>query len=187
MPEVAQRVRRRSPSGSSSTTATCRTWSSPSSAASCGCSRPAPASAPPRPRCASPSSMANEGLISRKEAVHRVTPEQVEFFLHPQFSPEAAAADHARSPPGSTSRPAPRRCVALDPDLAERWADEGRAGPAGASRDQARRRPRHARCGRHPHLQRRPHQPRRARRPPVRQAGRRRRRRARHRHDEPRR
>ncbi len=29
--------------------------------------------------------MAEEGLISRKEAVLRVTPEQVDFFLHPQF------------------------------------------------------------------------------------------------------
>ena len=33
--------------------------------------------------------MAREGLISEKEAVLRVLPEQVEFFLHPQFDPEA--------------------------------------------------------------------------------------------------
>ena len=29
--------------------------------------------------------MVEEGLISRKEAVHRVKPEQVDFFLHPQL------------------------------------------------------------------------------------------------------
>ena len=31
--------------------------------------------------------MTEEGLIDRKEAVMRVTPEQVDFFLHPQFDP----------------------------------------------------------------------------------------------------
>ncbi len=34
--------------------------------------------------------MVEEGLITREEAVLRVTPEQVDFFLHPQFDPEAA-------------------------------------------------------------------------------------------------
>jgi len=33
--------------------------------------------------------MAEEGLIDRKEAVLRVTPEQVDFFLHPQFDPDS--------------------------------------------------------------------------------------------------
>ena len=32
--------------------------------------------------------MANEGLITKEEAVMRVSPEQVDFFLHPQFSLE---------------------------------------------------------------------------------------------------
>ena len=36
--------------------------------------------------------MAEEGLISREEAVMRVTPEQVDFFLHPQFNAEAKKA-----------------------------------------------------------------------------------------------
>ena len=36
--------------------------------------------------------MAEEDLISREEAVMRVTPEQVDFFLHPQFDPEATKA-----------------------------------------------------------------------------------------------
>ncbi len=33
--------------------------------------------------------MVNEGLISKEEAVLRVTPEQVDTLLHPQFNPEA--------------------------------------------------------------------------------------------------
>ena len=39
--------------------------------------------------------MAEEGLISREEAVMRVTPEQVDFFLHPQF--ESASKKAAKS------------------------------------------------------------------------------------------
>ncbi len=70
--------------------------------------------------------MANEGLISRKEAVHRVTPEQVEFFLHPQFSPEAAAATTTIATGLNVSPGAASGAIALDPDLAERWAAEGR-------------------------------------------------------------
>jgi len=35
--------------------------------------------------------MADEGLISREEAVLRVEPAQIDFFLHPQFSMEAKA------------------------------------------------------------------------------------------------
>ena len=33
--------------------------------------------------------MANEGLIGRKQAVLRVTPQQVDTLLHPQFDPDA--------------------------------------------------------------------------------------------------
>ncbi len=36
--------------------------------------------------------MAEEELISQQEAVLRITPEQVDFFLHPQFDREAKAA-----------------------------------------------------------------------------------------------
>ena len=41
--------------------------------------------------------LANEGLITREEAVRRVSPEQIDFFLHPQFAPSALhAGDTAR-------------------------------------------------------------------------------------------
>jgi pyruvate,orthophosphate dikinase len=70
--------------------------------------------------------MAEEGLISKKEAVLRVTPDQVDFFLHPQFD-RAAKKDALKegrllghglnvSPGGACG------VAALDADLAESWA-----------------------------------------------------------------
>jgi pyruvate,orthophosphate dikinase len=70
--------------------------------------------------------LANEGLISREEAVMRVTPEQIDFFLHPQF---AAVALEAATPLTSGLNVSPGAAVgmiAFDPDLAERWGKEGR-------------------------------------------------------------
>ena len=67
---------------------------------------------------------ADEGLISREEAVLRVSPEQIDFFLHPQFSMEAKAG-HAVIGRGLNVSPgAATGVVAFDPDLAERWAKE---------------------------------------------------------------
>ena len=75
--------------------------------------------------------MAEEGLISKEEAVMRVTPEQVDFFLHPQFSLEATESakelgKHLAS--GLNVSPgAAVGVIALDADLAETWAkDEGK-------------------------------------------------------------
>ena len=42
--------------------------------------------------------MVEEGLISRKEGVHRVKPEQVDFFLHLQLD-SRAIKDAKKSPP----------------------------------------------------------------------------------------
>jgi pyruvate,orthophosphate dikinase len=72
--------------------------------------------------------MAEEGLISKEEAVLRVTPEQVDFFLHPQFSLEATdtakeMGNHLAS--GLNVSPgAAVGVIALDADLAETWAKE---------------------------------------------------------------
>ena len=70
--------------------------------------------------------MAREGLISKEEAVARITPEQVDFFLHPQFDPSALSAARIR---GSmlarglnVSPGAAFGAVAFDADLAEAWA-----------------------------------------------------------------
>jgi pyruvate,orthophosphate dikinase len=69
--------------------------------------------------------MADEGLISREEAVLRVEPEQIEFFLHPQFSMEAKAGHKVIARGLNVSPGAATGVVAFDPDLAERWAKEG--------------------------------------------------------------
>lgn len=72
--------------------------------------------------------MADDGLITRKEAVLRVHPDQVDFFLHPQFSPEAIKkakeegqllAEGLNVSPGAAIG-----VVALTADLAESWAKQ---------------------------------------------------------------
>ena len=70
--------------------------------------------------------LADEGLITREEAVLRVAPEQIEFFLHPQFS-AASKAGHPVIAVGLNVSPgAATGVVAFDPDLAERWAKESK-------------------------------------------------------------
>ncbi len=72
--------------------------------------------------------MAEEGLISREEAVMRITPEQVDFFLHPQFDSDAlkvAKASGKLLAKGLNVSPgAAVGVVALDADLAERWGKQ---------------------------------------------------------------
>ncbi len=74
--------------------------------------------------------MVEEGMISTDEALMRVTPDHVDFFLHPQFDSDskAAAADAGRQialglnvSPGAAVG-----MIAFDPDLALEWADEGK-------------------------------------------------------------
>jgi pyruvate,orthophosphate dikinase len=71
--------------------------------------------------------MVEEGLISREEAVLRVSPEQVDFFLHPQFDQEAIKAAKAAGDMLATginvSPGAAFGVIALDADLAEKWAN----------------------------------------------------------------
>ena len=76
--------------------------------------------------------LADDGLITKEEAVLRVTPEQVDFFLHPQFNAEARQvaidggdqlATGLNVSPGAAVGQ-----VAFDADLAEAWAkEEGKA------------------------------------------------------------
>jgi len=75
--------------------------------------------------------MSQEGLIGREQAVLRVTPEQVDFFLHPQFDAlavsEAVAAGERIAEGLNVSPGAAVGQIALDADTAERWAKtEGR-------------------------------------------------------------
>ncbi len=70
--------------------------------------------------------LSNEGVISRAEAVNRITPEQIEAFLHPRFDPAVIADIQPITTGLNVSPGAASGIVALDPDLAERWANEGR-------------------------------------------------------------
>lgn len=74
--------------------------------------------------------MVEEGMISREEAILRVSPEQVDFFLHPQFDNQAkeAAISAGNLLAGglNVSPGAAVGVVALDADIAERWATKDR-------------------------------------------------------------
>jgi len=71
--------------------------------------------------------LAKEGLISKEQAVLRVTPEQIDFFLHPQFDPAAVAAAEKLAGGLNVSPGAAVGRIALDADTAELWAkEEGR-------------------------------------------------------------
>jgi pyruvate, orthophosphate dikinase len=74
--------------------------------------------------------MAEEGIIDREEAVLRVTPDQIDFFLHPQLTDDSrrdATTDGRSLGKGLNVSPgAAVGMVVFDPDLAERWKEEGR-------------------------------------------------------------
>ena len=74
--------------------------------------------------------MVEEGMISTDEALMRVSPDHVDFFLHPQFnsdSKEAAIAGNRQIALGLNVSPgAAVGMVAFDPDLAEAWAKDGK-------------------------------------------------------------
>jgi pyruvate,orthophosphate dikinase len=69
--------------------------------------------------------LADEHLITRAEAVKRVAPEHVDYFLHPQFDPAEVAAAKARGDAIATglnvSPGAASGVLAFDADTAERW------------------------------------------------------------------
>src|ERR1700690_1834806 len=72
--------------------------------------------------------MANDGLITKEEAVKRVTPEQVDTMLHPQFDDQAKKnAEKAGSLFGKGVNASPGAAVGqayFDADLAEKMAKE---------------------------------------------------------------
>ncbi len=68
--------------------------------------------------------MVDEGLISKKEAVMRVQPAQVDFFLHPQLDAAAVKAVTPIAKGLNVSPGAAVGVVAFDADTAERWAKE---------------------------------------------------------------
>jgi pyruvate,orthophosphate dikinase len=73
--------------------------------------------------------LTNEGLIEREEAVRRTTPQNVDFFLHPQFARQAreqAEADGRRLASGVNASPgAAVGKAAFDADTAQAWGQDG--------------------------------------------------------------
>lgn len=71
--------------------------------------------------------MVEEGLINKEEAVWRVKPAQVDFFLHPQLDNQALKSARKIATGLNVSPGAAVGMVAFDADTAERWAkEEGR-------------------------------------------------------------
>jgi pyruvate,orthophosphate dikinase len=72
--------------------------------------------------------LVSDGVITREDALQRVSPEQVEFFLHPQFDTEAkqlAVSRGRRLTQGLNVSPgAAVGIAAFDADLAEKWSKE---------------------------------------------------------------
>ena len=71
--------------------------------------------------------LANEGAIDRLEAVQRITPEHIEALLHPRFVEQSRGGAELLGVGLNVSPGAAVGDIALDPDLAERWANEGRS------------------------------------------------------------
>ena len=68
--------------------------------------------------------MVEEGLITKEEAVRRIKPEQIEFFLHPQLEPTARKSARLIARGLNVSPGAAVGVVALDADTAVKWAKE---------------------------------------------------------------
>jgi pyruvate,orthophosphate dikinase len=75
--------------------------------------------------------MADEGLITRQEAILRITPAHVLQLMHPQFDPDekqrATAAKRLIAKGVNASPGAAVGVVAFDADLAEKWGKAGKA------------------------------------------------------------
>jgi pyruvate, orthophosphate dikinase len=68
--------------------------------------------------------MVEEGLIDKEEAVRRVKPEQVDFFLHPQLNKSALDGARLIARGLNVSPGAAVGMIAFDADTAESWAKE---------------------------------------------------------------
>jgi pyruvate,orthophosphate dikinase len=75
--------------------------------------------------------LADERMIGRDEAVRRVSPDHVDFFLHPQFDPAQRKAAKERGDLIATglnvSPGAASGALAFDADVAQAWGTAGKA------------------------------------------------------------
>ncbi len=97
--------------------------------------------------------MANDGLISRDEAILRIEPAALDQLLHPTIDPKAERKIIATGLPASPGAASGE--IVFNSDEAETLKAAGQEGHPGARRNLAGRHSRHA-CGRrHPHHARR--------------------------------
>jgi len=66
--------------------------------------------------------MVKEGMIDKREAVLRVTPEQLDQLLHPRLDPAAKRDVFAKGLPASPGAVSGK--IVFDPDTAEKWVKE---------------------------------------------------------------
>ena len=66
--------------------------------------------------------MVEAGLISKEEAIRRVKPAQIDFYLHPQFDPQAMKSGDKIASGLNVSPGAAVGMIAFDADTAEMWA-----------------------------------------------------------------
>ena len=71
--------------------------------------------------------MAEEELLTRAEALSRVSPSQVDVFLHPRFDPAAIAGAEPLCTGLDVSPGAAVGMAVFDADTAQRWAADGKA------------------------------------------------------------
>ena len=136
-----------STASSRSTTATCRTWSSPSSSGKLWMLQTRSGKRTAKAALRIAVDLANEGLISRAEAVSRIDPGPLDQLLHPTHRPQGRA-QRARDRPAGLAR---RGVAARSCSTPRRRRPRKKARPQshpGARRDLARGHPRHARRAR---------------------------------------
>ena len=97
--------------------------------------------------------LANEGLITRKEAVTRIDPAALDQLLHPTIDPNAERKVIATGLPASPGAASGE--IVFSADEAETLKAKDKQGHPGSGRDLAGGHPRHARGRGHPHHARR--------------------------------
>ena len=108
--------------------------------------------------------MVNEGLITREEALERITPEDIERLFYPVIDPESSRAELGKRKLAAGINAVPGAAVGkvvFTAHEAEDWASEGRKSDSRPPGNQPRRRRRHGRRAGHPDGHGRQDQPRR--------------------------